>query len=63
VTPFPDAHLAGETEARHFLLALAGMLGDGDELYRVLKQVLARCDDVELRAFCRQIQKAVERRA
>jgi hypothetical protein len=51
-------HLAGERSARDLLDALRVTLGDGDELYRVVKRL--QTDDA-LCGFLRVLQKSIER--
>jgi hypothetical protein len=51
----------GTSDADAFLIALRGILGDGDELYRFLVTLRRERSDDRLRGACARLQKAIER--
>jgi len=54
------AVIRGETRAQDFLRTLRCVLGDGDELLRLLQPIT---DRDELAGVCRVLQKTIERAA
>jgi hypothetical protein len=51
----------GTSDADDFLVALRGILGDGDELYRFLLAPQKSSTDDRLRGACQRLQKFIER--
>jgi hypothetical protein len=51
----------GTSDADDFLVALRGLLGDGDELFRFLVALQKTSTEDRLRGACRALQKRLER--